>query len=272
MIRTLAVLAQAFGLSFALVGSAWALPSLQLGPGSTGSWNYVAGGDDTWYVSDSAFTFSAYANAVGASGGDAFVKPTGPQSSRTNNVDRTAYLVFSAVPSTTSTTPFSLSVSGDSGPLTLVQQGYGSPPDPDTSNNNDDLPSHGIYDTYFYIYEFDFNGPVGPIGNTQPGDSGTGSGYSEDFSVLVSGLEAGISGVHMDLFTVVGDGKLQTTDGSGNPLPAGSLSNQIFANAPFSHDAQYTVSEPGLLSLLAVGAIGLAAQRVAGRRRGSVGR
>lgn len=267
MSRLAVLLARACGLSMALVGSAWALPSLQLGPGDTGTWEYVGGGDDTWYVSDSAFTFSAYANAVGESGGDAFVKDTGPASSRTNNVDRTAYLVFSAVPGTTSTTPFALSVSGDSGPLTLVQQGYGSPPDPDTAHSTDDLPSHGIYDTYFYIYEFAFDGTVGTIGNTQPGDSGTGQGYREDFSVLVSGLESGVTGVHMDLFTVVGDGKLKTTDSAGDPIPAGELGNQIFANAPFSHDGQYLVPEPGLLSLLAIGAIGFAWRHRAGRLR-----
>lgn len=267
MSRLAAVLARILGLSMALTGSAWALPSLQLGPGGTGTWEYVAGGDDTWYVSDSAFTISAYANAVGEEGGDAFYKNTGPSSSRTNNVDRTAYLVFSAVPSTTSTTPFSLSVIGDSGPLTLVQEGFGSPPDPDASHSTDDLPSHGIYDTYFYIYEFAFNGSVAEIGNTQPGDSGTGQGYREDFSVAVSGLEPGLTGVHVDLFTVVGDGKLKTLDSEGGFIAAGDLSNQIFANAPFSHDAQFLVPEPGLLSLLAIGALGFAWQRHASKGR-----
>lgn len=267
MIKLAALLAGACGLSLVMVGSAWALPSLQLGPGDTGTWNYVGGGDDTWYVSDSAFTMSAYANEVGATGGDAFVKNTGPLAARTNNVDRTAYLVFSAVPSTTSTTPFSLSVTGDSGPLTLVQQGYGSPPDPDTSHSTDDLAPHGIYDTYFYIYEFAFDGTPGMIGNTQPGDSGSGRGYREDINVVVSGLEAGLSGVHMDLFTVKGDGKLRTTDASGQPIAAGDLSNQVFAFAPFSHDAQFAVPEPGPLSLLAAGGLALVWSRSAARRR-----
>lgn len=261
MNRFSTAVAQVLGLWVSLICSAWALPSLQLGPGA-GTWNYVAGGDDTWYVSDSAFSIAAYANEVGASGDDAFFRDNGPPQQRTDNQDRTAYLVFSAVPSTASTTPFSLNVSGDSGSLTLVQQGFGSPPDPGADNGNEDLPSHSIYDTYFYIYEFAFDGAVSTIGNTQPGDTGTGQGYTELFNVTVNGLESGVNGIHMDLFTVIGDGKLKTTDSNGDPIPVGDLSNQIFANAPFSHDAQYTVPEPTILSLLAIGALGLGWRRL----------
>lgn len=243
-------LARIFGLWVVFVGSVWAVPSLQLGPGSSGTWEYVGGGDDTWYVSDSAFSLAAYANSLDGNGDYGF---------DTGNTDRTAYLVFSAVPSSTSTTPFELSVTGDSGALTLVQQGYGSPPDADATKSKDDLPPHSIYDTYFYIYEFNFDGPVGTIGDTQPGQTGTGNGYSEEFSVLVSNLEAGISGVHADLFTVTGDGKLKTSG-------VGELSNVIFANAPFSHDAQYTVPEPGIVALLGLGALGLGWQRRRAKR------
>ncbi len=257
MKRFYSTAAQVIGLSLLLTSNVWALPSLQLGPGSSSGWNYVASGDDTWYTGDSSFTLAAYANAVGATGGDAFYKDTGPSDSQTDNQDRTAYLVFSAVPSTTSTTPFALSVIGDSGPLTLVQQGFGSPPDPDSGNSTDDLPSHSIYDTYFYVYEFNFDGLPGTIYDTQPGQTGSGSGYTELFDVTVNSLEAGVGGVHMDLFTVVGDGKLKTTDSNGNPLAPGDLSNQIYANAPFSHDAQYSVPEPSVLSLLALVALGL---------------
>ncbi len=257
MKRFQAAVAQVIGLSALLMSNVWALPSLQLGPGSSSGWNYLASGDDTWYTGDSAFTLAAYANAVGGTGSDAFVKSTGPARSRTNNQDRTAYLVFSAVPSTTSTTPFSLSVIGDSGPLALVQQGFGSPPDPDSGKSTDDLPSHSIYDTYFYVYEFNFDGSAGTIPDTQAGQTGSGTGYTELFNVTVNSLEAGVGGVHMDLFTVVGDGKLKTTDVNGDSIAPGDLSNQIYANAPFSHDAQYSVPEPSVLSLLALVALGL---------------
>ena len=263
------LLARALGLWFAVMSSAWALPSLQLGPG-TGDWNYVGGGDDTWYVTDSAFSVSAYANGltessnpfVGTSGNGANAKTA-------NNVSKTAYLVFSAVPSTESVTPFSLAVNGDSGPLTLVQHGFGSPPDPGADNGNEDLPPHSIYDTYFYIYEFAFDGLAGTIGDTQPGESGTGQGYTETFDIVVNAMEAGISGIHMDLFTVVDDGKLKTTDEYGNPIPIGDLSNQIFANAPFSHDAQYQVSEPGIMALLLIGAFGFGCRRIDALRQGA---
>lgn len=253
------------GLWAAFVGAVWALPSLQLGPGS-GSWSYVGGGDDTWYVTDSAFSVTAYANALTESN-NPFVGTSGNGASQktADNTSLTAYLVFSAVPSTTSTTPFDLSVSGGSGPLALVQQGYGSPPDPGADNGNDDLAPHSIYDTYFYIYEFAFDGVATTISDTQPGQTGSGQGYMEQFNVVVNAIESGITGVHMDLFTVSGDGKLQTTDGGGNPIAVGDLSNQIFANAPFSHDGQYTVPEPAVLWLLGMGVLGLCWQRSRGR-------
>ena len=50
-----------------LCSSVYALPSLQLGPGDTGTWSYFLGSDpggteDTWIVNESSFTLNAYAN------------------------------------------------------------------------------------------------------------------------------------------------------------------------------------------------------------------
>jgi len=223
-------------------GVCWALPSLQLGPGDDASWNYVGGGDDTWYVSDSAFTLGAYANALGGNGDYAFTD---------TNTTRTAYLVFSASPKHSDAPggEFDLTVMDEHGALTLVQHGYGSPPDPGAGN--DGLGSHGIYDTYFYVYEFDFDGDAMEIQNQEPGNTGSGLGYAEMLSVTVNGTGPAVEGIHVDLFTVNGDGKLVTTDGNGNPLPPGDLDNQLLAVAPFSHDAQFLqVPEPGTLGLL----------------------
>jgi len=235
-----------------LPGAAWALPALQLGPGDDASWNYVGGGDDTWYVSDSAFTLGAYANALTEDGGN------GDYAFTDGNEDKTAYLVFSAVPKLDSPDgEFDLTVMDEHGALTLVQQGYGSPPDPG-GNDSDDLASHGIYDTYFYIYEFDFDGALTDIEDQQPGQTGSGKGYAELFSVTVNSTGAQVDGIHVDLFTVGGDGKLVTTDESGDPLAVGDLSNQVYKFAPFSHDAQFTqVPEPGTLVLLAGAVVGL---------------
>ena len=246
----IAKLAMVVAVAMLAPGAAWALPSLQLGPGDDASWTYVGGGDDTWYVGDTAFTLGAYANALKEDGGN------GDYAFTDDNTSKTAYLVFSAVPKIDSPDgEFDLTVMDEHGALTLVQEGFGSPPDAG-GTDNDDLASHGIYDTYFYIYEFDFDGALTDIEDQQPGGTGTGKGYAEMFTATVNNTGAAVDGIHMDLFTVGGDGKLVTTDADGNPLGAGDLVNQINTFAPFSHDAQFggtpplQVPEPGTLVLL----------------------
>jgi hypothetical protein len=90
-----------FGASLA---PAFALPALQLGPGS-GSWSYDVV-TSTWQSSDNPLELAAYANARavdGGTGGYAWDSPS--------NTTRTAYLVISAMPETALNEAPSLSMS-----------------------------------------------------------------------------------------------------------------------------------------------------------------
>ena len=50
-----------------LVSPAHALPSLQVGPGSTGTWTYNSS-SETWIVEENSFELNAYANAIDDNG------------------------------------------------------------------------------------------------------------------------------------------------------------------------------------------------------------
>ena len=213
----------------AFASSAHALPALQLGPG-VGTWNYDTG-TQTWVTNTNPFSVNAYANATTGDGQYAW-QPAGEGT-------QTAYLVISAVPMVT-TDVFDVSVTGDGGALTLVESGYGAPPVSDPNS----LAPHSIFDTWFEVYEFQFNGPVVQIGNTQPPLGGaTSDGYSEEISIAINSLDPSSTGVHIDLFTMEGDGIL-----------ANNTNVERFA--PFSHDAQHVIPEPGSLLLLSLGFAG----------------
>jgi len=240
MRRFLSLLA---GLYFGVALSpALALPSLQLGPGS-GSWSYdlVTG---TWLTSDNPLELAAYANANTVDGGTGDYAWDGQ-----GNTTRYAYLVVSAVPKTPATEPpslFDVTVENDAGVLSLYTFGNGAPPLSDPN----DLAPHGIFTTYFEIYEFTFDGSLGTIDNTQPGQSCTGScqGYTELFDITVNSLDVSLTAVHFDLFTIDGGGQLD-------------LSSMVQAFAPFTHDAE-TVPEPSVALLLGLAGLGWAARRI----------
>ncbi|HBC57835.1 MAG TPA: hypothetical protein DCZ03_11770, partial [Gammaproteobacteria bacterium] len=175
---------------------AFAVPNLQLGPGATGTWDYDTG-SETWIGTGDSFTINAYAKKKWRNG---------PFSR--GNTDKTAYLVFAATPKNTDAPDgeFIIDVNNDGVSLSIFQQGFGTPPYEEDVPHGSQLAPHGIYPTYWYIYEFAFDGSKGTIYNTQPGDSGSAKGWTESFEVTVDGasLADSLTGIHMDLFTVNG--------------------------------------------------------------------
>jgi hypothetical protein len=219
--------------------SVGAIPAVQLGPGS-GNWFYD-NTTQTWLTTDNPLNLSATANSDGAAAhGDYAWDPAG-------SGDQTAYLVVAAQPKINIGDAFDITVVNDGASLFLVESGFGTPPlgDPNA------LPSHGIFDTYYEVYAFDFDEDALTIFDTQPGMVGSGEGYVESFDITLNSLAAGVDNVHFDLFTTTGDGSL------------GSNSS-VKAFAPHSHDAGTAVPEPSSALLLGVALLAVQA-RVARR-------
>ena len=225
--RILVLAAVALCLAFASPASA--IPSLQLGPG-TGSWTYD-GSTQTWVTTDNPLELVATANATTGNGSYAW--------DAAGAGNQIAYLVVSAVPMTTFDN-FDITISNDGGALPMYTSGVGAPPIEDPNS----LAPHGIFDTYFEIYQFDFDGAVTTIGDTQPGGSGVGDGFLETFNVVIN--SNGGDALHFDLFTVIDDGILALGSGPDKTL--------VSEFAPFSHDAQTNpIPEPSSALLFSAG-------------------
>jgi len=241
--RPLALRASIFSWCLLIFGAvitttASAIPVLQLGPGITDpAWSYDTG-TQTWvYSGASSLNLFAFANATTAEGGNGDYAWDA-----VGGTDRFAYLVLATVPDLGDVDGFDVSVSG----ATLVNSGYGTPPIQDPNN----LAPHGIFDTYFEIYEFQFDGPIGDISDTQPGQTGTGKGYTEEFGITVNSMLDGLTGIHFDLFTVAG--------AQWDPTDTILDKELVEAFAPFSHDAQYAVVPvPAAVWLFGSGLLGL---------------
>ncbi len=141
---------------------------------------------------------------------------------------QTAYLVVSGTPQSL-TDSFDITLlNNDGGSLTLVEADYGTAPFSDPNS----LAPHGIFDTYYEVYAFNFDGAETDIFDTQPGETGMGRGYVETFDITINSVTAG---VHFDLFTMEGDGA---------PEGYAALIGNLNAFAPFSHDAAAAIPEP----------------------------
>ena len=224
-----------FIITATLSSAAAAIPSLQLSGDGSSEWSYE---HQTWVAKgSSSFNLLAYANASAADGGNGDFAWDDDGAA-----DRYAYLIVAAVPDLGNLDSFDISISG----TTMVTSGHGNPPIEDSNS----ISPHGIFDTYFEVYEFRFDGPIGDISDQQPGKTGTGKGYSEALNIDINSMLPDLSGLHFDLFTVKGDGKW---------IPDVNNVDKHLVNAvaPYSHDAEYEVPEPGIVWLLGSGLLGL---------------
>lgn len=243
----------AAALSLAFAGAVHAQPTLQLD---------ILGGiydpvTQTVIAQDDTFTLYAYlipdasstlTDTYGLS--MAVVPPTGPADSdlgsftfNSGTIDVTADMTYGVPPIETVATQLS---------------------DPG------DLADHGIFDTFFSEYTFDFAGAAesgeyntqddtgqGPI-------AGTGMFY-QAFTIDVGDLDESVA-IHFDLYNL----EVIASCGNNPNCVVGDIDQSLFA--PFSHDAQSgpggggeggeeEVPEPGTTLLLGAGLLGLWAMR-----------
>lgn len=229
---------------------ALALPSLQLD--IDGGWYNPAGGsslydEETIVASDSLFTLYALLTP-GQDGVPAF------NVFQKDGVDNDAYLSIAVYPKMAigdGGNYGSFTIDGGTPIVVTNDMAHGTPP-----NDDAELQSHGIFDTYYYEVGFDwdsaneitsYNSQDRAInGGALSLSSGTGT-YYIPFVIDVSGIPIAADTVkqislHFDLYTSDwnGDGKLEY-------------------KAPFSHDAQASpVPEPATMLLFGTGLIGLA--------------
>lgn len=235
--------------------NAFAIPTLQLG---IDDGTYVGGADETTYATTNPFTLHAYLS------NSTYVSDTFYLSYALVKTDGTD--VTQSNPSLGSITigGVVVNVTGD-----MV---WGVPPI-DTFNqlfDAGDLPTHGIFPTYFNEVSFSFLGsPQVAAFNVEDGSSGPGTMYDFSWLIDVTNLADGYA-IHFDLYNVTQvEACLQRVRGD---CVLATVDYDTGINAPFSHDAQSggdddggdddeTIPEPGTVALLGIGLAGLAASR-----------
>lgn len=237
-IRKLAFLVFVPFLLLALSSVAFAEPYLQL----DGSGGWYVGSPEESIVTDPVFDLYALVNSTS----NAF-KPTD-----------LFYLSVAVTPSEDGTgSPdygsFDIAGPGIIGTATVNVTGdmvYGTPPIATVTNK--DLPSHGVFPTYYTEFEFDLDGhQTAALYNSQDNPGGptvAGSDlWYQTFAIDASGFDFGDGerSLHFDLFTVNGDGTIDKF-------------------APFSHDLT-VVPVPGavLLGFIGLSAAGLKLRKFA---------
>jgi len=210
--------------SIACFGSALALPVLQL---DIEGGSYVGGDEESMVTNDPVFNLYSYlTEKQGADTGDLF------------------RLSIALIPKPAAELPVpnfgSFLVDGTAYDVTDMI--YGTPP-VEALSNPDELPGHGVYDSYYLEldYFFDPNDEAAPVNVQDNGglgpQAGTGMFYHL-FEIDVSNMLSGFF-LHFDTY---------------DPTDPNTI------KAPFSHDAR-TVPEPGTLLLFGAGLLGLAFSR-----------
>jgi len=249
MKRGLTGLAMAVGMVLAAGSPAVALPTLQLD---------IAGGfydtaTSTIVTTDDSFTLYAYLSADGTNGNGG---PTGK--SWSDLVGTTFYLWTALTPKVdTAANLGSFDLNGSTVNATSDMT-YGTPPiEPDHGNPDQDLPSHGVYDTYYLQTPFTFTDDLAHRADPYNTADATGStpSYSGGDYMLYQAFTVDRSALS-DLYELHFD--LGSTVLVTNPRHGDDLQVDIFA--PFSHDAGTTnrVPEPGTVILMGTGLLGLA--------------
>lgn len=203
-------------------GTANAVPVLQLG---------IAGGTYNWSTQTVVATSSSFSLF-------AFLEPNS-----SNTLSDTYYLSMAITPQIS--TPADLGSFTFNGTTVNVTSDmtYGTPPIDEFSASADagDLPSHGMFPTYFKEVGFSFSSSnQSGVFNTQdhPGwgpQAGSGMYYAS-FDIDTSNLVTGYA-IHFDLYNTT-----LCTRSKANC--AGNIDTDLTKFAPFSHDAQSMTSVP----------------------------